>query len=144
MEEDKLALLIKSFKKCFEKDDLYLMNELMQVGFDNDKAEKYVIFIPIAFGRYYLRSRFVNLEFNDFYRKGNSLKNYSLLEDKIYNWAYSLAVKNKTENFLDKEEYSSIIYRSPEIKSVVQGLKLNKQIDGAKFRTLLNIGSLSN
>jgi len=144
MREDQLVLLIESFKKCSEKDDLYLMNELVQVGFDIDKAEKYVIFIPIAFGRYYLRGRFVDLEFNNFYRKGSSLKNYLLLEDEIYTWAYSLARKNEAENLLDKKEYSSIIYRSPEIKNVVKGLKLNKQIDGAKFRTLLNVGNLSN
>ncbi len=140
MNLDRQGILIDLFRKSSGVEDKVLMSQLISSGFDNVEAEKYTVFTPIAFGRFFLNNRYDKLEFNDFYFYKNRLRKKLLVDDEIYIWAYNLSVRNSEDKLLSDEEYISIITRSPEIKSSLKAIKLKKNISGAKFKTILNIG----
>ena len=135
-----LEVLVDLFKINQGAKEQYLVEQLTLRGVDKVKAEKYIIFVPIAFGRFHLTIRYNDLEFNDFYYENGCLEEILLSEDEIYKWAYNLAKKNQEKSFLTEQEYLAVILRSPEIKNIVEALRLKKEIDGAKFRTAINIG----
>lgn len=128
-----------SFINNSDKSDLQLIESLIQHGFSKKDAEKYAVFTPIAFGRFYLNLKYRNLTFSNLYCTSDTNEKFPLLEDSIYKWATKLVEEDFRNSILSEDACLEITNRSSEIQGISQAFSEGKQLDGAKFRTVVFI-----
>ncbi len=120
-------------------DDTELVESLEKRGYAQAVAERYVAFMPIAFGRVII-SQVGNVGFSSLYKTSESSKEFNLNEEPIFTLASDLAVQSYEQGILEQEVFSAIASRSSEFNAVNKALNDGGVIYGATFAPVLLFG----
>jgi hypothetical protein len=117
------------------EDDMAIERQMMENGLSLSDAEKANAFIPLAFGRVFLKG-ITTAEFSDEAiitdGTGNE-KTISLNDEPIYTSSYLLAEKIMKEGCVNKEHFQNLFIQSAEFNAYNNALK-----DGAKAEDMNN------
>ncbi len=108
-------------------------------GYKTDVAERFVAFMPIAFGRVVI-NKIGNVTFTSSYKVDEQNGEFSLVEEPIYRLAYELATESYDKGVLEREVFSAIATRSAELNAVSKALNSGEDINDATFSTLRLFG----
>lgn len=126
------------FVKHAQAPDTTLIAALMeQYGWSKQLAGKQAILVPLAFGRFFLKQQYQDLQFSPLYHSNDKEQSYPYTQDPVYQWASQLAQLENAELFLFKEAVQAILNRSPEVQGVQESVAKGESLDGAEFRTVL-------
>lgn len=120
-------------------DDGALTKIVEDRGYKTDLAERFVAFMPLAFGRVVI-NKIGSVSFTSSYKVKEQNREFSLEEEPIYCLAYKLAFESYENGILEREVFSAIATRSAELDSVNKALNAGEDINGAKFSTILLFG----
>ena len=133
-----LITLSEIFLNASEEDgDLVRIVE--QKGYKTVDAERYVAFMPIAFGRVVI-NRIGKVSFSSLYKIKENSRVYSLEKEPIFCMATDLAIKCYEQGIVDKEVFSAIATRSAELNAVDKALNAGDDINGAEFAPIFLFG----
>ena len=135
MHSEDLAKVTEVFLNSGGKEDVELVRELEQRGFDTHTAEGYVAFMPIAFGRVLIR-QMAKVSFSDKYCPTEDSTERSLTDEEVYLEAFRLA----SESSLGEDVFAAIAMRSAELKAIHQALEQNADVDGGEFGPVVLFG----
>jgi len=121
-------------------EDEMLLTKLVEAkGYKTELAERFVAFMPIAFGRVVIK-QLGEVSFTSTYIVKEDGNEYSLTDEPLYCLAQSLAVESYENGTIGREVFSAIATRSAEIGSVNKALNEGIDINGAKFSPILLFG----
>jgi len=120
-------------------DDEALTKIVENRGYKIDLAERFVAFMPLAFGRVVI-SKIGDVSFTSNYKVKEQNQEFALNEEPIYCLAYKLAIESYEKGIIEREIFSAIATRSAELNSVNKALNAGEDINGAKFSTILLFG----
>jgi hypothetical protein len=137
MELDDLINLSEIFVDA--PDDEALTKVVESKGYKKELAERFVAFLPIAFGRIVI-AQIADVSFTLNYKVKETSNEYSLTNEPIYNLAHDLAVESYEKGRITREVYSAIALRSAELVAVNKALNAGEDINGANFSTIVLFG----
>jgi parvulin-like peptidyl-prolyl isomerase len=120
-------------------DDSELVEALEKQSYSQAVAERYVAFMPIAFGRVVL-NQIGSINFSSLYKTSEGSKEFSLNEEPIFKLAFDLATQSYEQGILDREVFSAIASRSAEFNAANKALNDGADINGATFAPVLLFG----
>jgi hypothetical protein len=139
MDKKSIIKLASIFLEASEKEDTEIVVILKERGIKLDKAERFVAFLPIAFGRVVI-NRLGQVKFSNVYRIKGIAAEFCLDKEPIFNEAYNIATESYLANVIPRENFSAIAGRSPELNAVSKALDEGADINGAEFQPVLLFG----
>ena len=138
MTNDDLIKFADVFVGTLDADDLTLVETLEKRGVSRYTSERYVAFMPIAFGRVVI-SNIAQVTFSDKYSLRESIEpiEYSLSNEPLYINAFKMAEESYKGNVLSGELFNAIALRSAELSSVSKALNAKVDINGGVFQPVL-------
>jgi len=121
-----------------DEDDKTIEEQLVESGMSIEDAEKAEVFIPLAFGRVFLRSM-TTIEFPDEAVVTNDTGeevNINLSNEAIYTTAYRLAEQIMVKGCMNKKHFETILLQSSELNAYNKALHdgvTPEDMEGSRF-----------
>jgi hypothetical protein len=132
MVRDTILRNVDVFLDAPDQNDQQLVAILLKKGVQIETAERFVAFLPIAFGRAVLE-RMGAVKFSDTFVVKETGKQYRLTDEAIFNEAQALANESFQTGVMSKDMFSAVAMRSAELRAANNALNQGTKIDGAPF-----------
>ncbi|MFZ6727493.1 hypothetical protein ACO0K2_18540 [Undibacterium sp. MH2W] len=132
MKRKEILEQINVFVGAANIEDAVLVERLQNAGVALSTAERLISLLPIAFGRVVIE-KLAQVTFSNNFIVRETNQELPLSDEEIYIEALSLANECYQSGVIQREEFSDIAIRSPELAAVNKALNEGNSINGANF-----------
>src|SRR5262245_14012879 len=130
MNRDEMIQYVDVFLDASALGDQQLVATLLARGVPLEAAERFVAFLPIAFGRVILET-IGRVKLSDFFLIDETGKQHLLKNEWIFEIARELAIDSYRTGLVPRDIFSAIALRSSELNAATNALNSGATIDDA-------------
>ncbi len=139
MNRDQIIKLSTIFHGAENTEDAELISKLIENGISVEEAERFIAFLPIAFGRVII-NQIGNVHFSGLYKIKENGMEFELNDEPIYRFAEEIANESYISGLVGREVFSAIATRSAELNAVNNALNEETDLNSAEFKPVLLFG----